>query len=216
MAGYVTKNHMQIACKKFGCQKAVEVCYWTCKFRPKCKDWQGALQGQPGTVAITERLAAAAAKTGRSFDVNTLIKPVRIKRKAAKPVLLTPVIPVPVKIELKNKKLAPVLTAPKKVKVEMKPVLKTAPEAEKTAPENTTENTTGAKTSAPKPASKAARPKAPQNGPVYLLLNKNGKYKELREADLLKEAANIMANPSVRLVKGQFLVPHITFKPQDE
>ncbi|MFN7927074.1 MAG: hypothetical protein U0Y68_03865 [Blastocatellia bacterium] len=55
---------MQIACKRFGCQKAVEVCYWTCKHRKKCKDWTGALEGAPGLVAITERLEGAAARVG--------------------------------------------------------------------------------------------------------------------------------------------------------
>ncbi|MFN7927076.1 MAG: hypothetical protein U0Y68_03875 [Blastocatellia bacterium] len=51
---------------------------------------------------------------------------------------------------------------------------------------------------------------------MYLLLSKNGKYRELREADLLKEAANIIKDASLRLVKGQVLVPQITFKPFDE
>ena len=67
-----------------------------------------------------------------------------------------------------------------------------------------------------KPAPKPARPKVPTNGTVYLLLSKNGKYKELRESDLLKEAAIIIKDPSLRLVKGQYLVPQITFKPFDE
>ena len=44
----------------------------------------------------------------------------------------------------------------------------------------------------------------PTNGTVYLLLSKNGKYKELRESDLLKEAAIIIKDPSLRLVKGQY------------
>ena len=54
------------------------------------------------------------------------------------------------------------------------------------------------------------------NGTVYLLLSKNGKYKELRESDLMKEAATILKDSSLRLVKGQYLVPQITFKPFDE
>lgn len=68
---------MQIACRRFSCQKAVEVCYWTCKFRRNCKDWQTALTGEPGLVLIQSRLEAAAAKTGRAFDAQTLASPVR-------------------------------------------------------------------------------------------------------------------------------------------
>jgi hypothetical protein len=66
---------MQLACQRFSCQKAVEVCYWSCKFRRKCKDWQKAMTGEPGLVAIQSRLEAAAAKTGRAFDLQTLTFP---------------------------------------------------------------------------------------------------------------------------------------------
>src|ERR1041385_230624 len=83
---------MQIACKRFGCQKAVEVCYWACKFRRNCKDWQGALEGEPGSEAIRERLESAAAKTGRVFDAATMIKPTRTKRLIAAPRSVSPLI----------------------------------------------------------------------------------------------------------------------------
>ena len=82
---------MQIACKRFGCQKAVEVCYWTCKYRRNCKDWNSALEGAPGLIAITERLEGAAAKSGRIFAANTLLKPTRLKRAAATAALRVPV-----------------------------------------------------------------------------------------------------------------------------
>lgn len=73
---------MQIACKRYDCQKAVEVCYWSCKFRKSCKDWEGALAGIPGAAAIRERLEEAAKKSGRAFDPQLLIVPAR-KKKAA-------------------------------------------------------------------------------------------------------------------------------------
>jgi hypothetical protein len=72
---------MQIACKRFDCQKAVEVCYWSCKFRKGCKDWANALAEVPGADAIRERLEAAAKKSGRVFEPATLI--VQISRKRA-------------------------------------------------------------------------------------------------------------------------------------
>ncbi len=73
---------MQIACTRYDCQKAVEVCYWVCKFRPKCKDWQNALKEKPGIDAIGERLEAAAKKTGRVFDSQTLVVLTGVRRKA--------------------------------------------------------------------------------------------------------------------------------------
>ena len=215
---------MQIACKRFGCQKAVEVCYWTCKHRKNCKDWVGALNGQPGLIAITERLEMAAAKSGRVFEAKTLVKPVRLKRAASASALRTHVVLVmkaDTKIPLK-------VTAPKTVSKPVtngthlkqrpvkfvKPERKVMPKPEENKFEATTEATTPKATG--KPAPKPAKPKFPTNGTVYLLLSKNGKYKELREADLLKEAATILKDPSLRLVKGQYLVPQITFKPFDE
>ena len=73
---------MQIACKRYDCQKAVEVCYWSCKFRKICKDWEGALAETPGVNAIRERLEAAAKKSGRPFDPKLLVVRAR-KKKAA-------------------------------------------------------------------------------------------------------------------------------------
>ncbi len=64
---------MQIACKRYDCQKAVEACYWVCKFRRNCLDWHSALKEAPGIDAIRERLEAAAKKTGRIFDPQTLV-----------------------------------------------------------------------------------------------------------------------------------------------
>lgn len=67
-----------------------------------------------------------------------------------------------------------------------------------------------------KPKAKPARPKVVTEGPVYLLLNANGKYKELTESDLQTEAASVVKDPTLRLVKGQFLVPQISFKLEEE
>ncbi|MFN0084685.1 MAG: hypothetical protein ACKVX9_04790 [Blastocatellia bacterium] len=64
---------MQIGCARFACMKAVEVCYWSCKFRKSCKDWHTALIEQPGIEAISQRLAEASKKSGRVFDPQTMI-----------------------------------------------------------------------------------------------------------------------------------------------
>ena len=77
------------------------------------------------------------------------------------------------------------------------------------------------KTAAVKTKPKAVKPKpmskpASNNGPIYLLLFSNGKYKELRESELNSEAAGVLKDQSMRLVKGQFLVPQISFKVADE
>ena len=74
---------MQIACKRFDCQKAVEVCYWSCKFRKGCKDWENALAEEPGAIAIGERLAEAAKKSGRVFVAADLVQIQSKKRKVA-------------------------------------------------------------------------------------------------------------------------------------
>jgi hypothetical protein len=63
-----------------------------------------------------------------------------------------------------------------------------------------------------KPVSKPAS----NTGPIYLLLFSNGKYKELRESELNTEAAGALKDPTLRLVKGQFLIPQISFKVADE
>ncbi|MBO0862541.1 MAG: hypothetical protein J2P21_29390 [Chloracidobacterium sp.] len=67
-----------------------------------------------------------------------------------------------------------------------------------------------------KPAGKQISKPTPNNGPVYLLLFANGKYKELRESELNTEAAGVLKDPTLRLVKGQYLVPQISFKVADE
>jgi hypothetical protein len=81
------------------------------------------------------------------------------------------------------------------------------------------------KTAAAKAKTKAAKPKpvnkpiskpAPINGPIYLLLFANGKYKELRESELNTEAAGVLKDQTLRLIKGQCLVPQISFKVADE
>jgi hypothetical protein len=63
--------------------KAVEVCYWSCKFRKNCKDWEGALAEVPGVEAIRERLEAAAKKSGRVFNPADLVVLKKAKRSAA-------------------------------------------------------------------------------------------------------------------------------------
>ena len=72
------------------------------------------------------------------------------------------------------------------------------------------------KAAKPKPAAKPSSKPAQNNGPVYLLLFANGKYKELRESELNTEAAGVLKDQSLRLVKGQYLVPQISFKVADE
>ena len=81
------------------------------------------------------------------------------------------------------------------------------------------------KKAAAKAKSKAAKPKpiikpvskpANNNGPIYLLLFANGKYKELRESELNTEAAGVLKDQTLRLIKGQYLVPEISFKVADE
>lgn len=64
---------MQISCQRYSCMKAVEACYWSCKFRKNCKDWHDALAGTPGVDAITEQLQAASKKSGRVFDPQTIV-----------------------------------------------------------------------------------------------------------------------------------------------
>ena len=74
-----------------------------------------------------------------------------------------------------------------------------------------------AEVSKPKQAKqKLPRPKPVSSGPVYLLLGPNGKYKELRESELLTQAALLLKDPSLRLVKGHMLVPTISFKAVEE
>ena len=72
------------------------------------------------------------------------------------------------------------------------------------------------KAAKPKPVSKPVSKPANNNGPIYLLLFANGKYKELRESELNTEAAGVLKDQTLRLVKGQCLVPQISFKVADE
>jgi hypothetical protein len=173
---------MQIACKRFSCQKAVEVCYWSCKYRRTCKDWSNALNVAPGIELISERLESAAAKSGRTFEATTLLKPVKPKRK------------LPIERKLMAKPMSEEIKTENVKREESAPKTSKAPVVSKAPPK-------------PKPAS---------DGTVYLLLTKNGKYRELRESQLIKEAAVILKDPTLRLFKGQYLVPHITFRPQGE
>ena len=250
---------MQIACQRFSCQKAVEVCYWTCKFRRKCKDWQTALAGEPGLVLIQSRLEAAAAKTGRAFDAQTLASPVRkVKAPAPSP-----------QAKLADRNASPLAgtgmtkeAAATKVSVVSRPALsvqnnsiprsdvtplsraqaaapdttenqklrtKQLPARRKAAPEKPKQekqamNETKTETPSEKPETgktkqakqKPVRPKPVSSGPVYLLLGPNGKYKELRESELLTQAALLLKDPSLRLVKGHMLVPTISFKAVED
>jgi len=79
-----------------------------------------------------------------------------------------------------------------------------------------TRTSESAKAQTPKPKKRAPRAKPATNGVVYLLLEKNGKYKELREADLIGEASRMLKDPSLRLIKGQLLIPRITLRPAGE
>ncbi|HYE72401.1 MAG TPA: hypothetical protein VEF04_03685 [Blastocatellia bacterium] len=228
---------MQIGCKKFGCQKAVEVCYWSCKHRRNCKDWRSAIETQPGEVAIRERLEAAAAKNGRLFDVTTLISPGRPKRIVTPPAVSLLTAPASNSVTQKKldkkrrpaRRIEPVKAVaeqsiarpiPRKKTQQKERIKKMAkPQLEENpidAPE-AIESSPMPKASAPKPKKKAAaKPKQATTGTVYLLLSSNGKYRELRESELMTEAAVIIKDPSLRLVKGQFLVPQISFRPSEE
>lgn len=220
---------MQLACQRFGCQKAVEVCYWSCKFRRKCKDWQKAVTGEPGLVAIQSRLEAAAAKSGRAFDLQTLTSPTRkvpsqtgkqsvatrvsVVSRPALTVQSNPGTRSDVAMLSRAQSAASSTTEasiPIRNKRPAKAQAATSTEMNEPTKETMTERATAAK---PKKAVlKALRPKPASNGTIYLLLSKNGKYKELRESELLNQAAMLLNNPALRLVKGQLLVPTISFQ----
>lgn len=219
---------MQLACQRFSCQKAVEVCYWSCKFRRKCKDWQKAMTGEPGLVAIQSRLEAAAAKTGRAFDLQTLTFPIRkghspVRKEAAATrvsVVSRPALTVQSNpgtrsdVALLSRAQSAVSSTTEAsilIRKKRPAIVQTAPINEMN--ETTKETTEKAATAKPKKAApKAPRPKPTASGTVYLLLSKNGKYKELRESELLNQAATLLNNPALRLVKGQLLVPTISFQ----
>jgi hypothetical protein len=92
----------------------------------------------------------------------------------------------------------------------------TAPEMSAPAFEKTAAAKAKTKAAKPKPVNKPVSKPAPTNGPVYLLLFANGKYKELRESELNTEAAGVLKDQTLRLIKGQCLVPQISFKVADE
>ncbi|HKX32623.1 MAG TPA: hypothetical protein VJ302_33365 [Blastocatellia bacterium] len=88
-----------------------------------------------------------------------------------------------------------------------------APEQEQEAPASGISKPVAArsKAKAAQPKSESEPSKPVSNGPIYLLLSANGKYKELSEAELQIEAASVLKDPTLRLVKGQYLVPQISF-----
>jgi len=92
----------------------------------------------------------------------------------------------------------------------------TTPEISATAFEKTAAAKSKTKAAKPKPVNKPVGEPTPNNGPIYLLLFANGKYKELRESELNTEAASVLKDQTLRLIKGQSLVPQISFKVADE
>lgn len=292
---------MQIACQRFGCQKAVEVCYWSCKYRKGCKDWRGSIEGEPGAEAIRARLEQASARSGRPFDVATLIIPARTRRSSAPKVMALPVVPSgrsarriaegrdiekpekpekvvkaaragrgrrgaaakeqekkeqekperPERLEKAGKRRLRVVeggakeartgssasrTGKREAKAQLRrektnlegeridrmarftPPTTEEVEAKESATTNgdTAEAVTTAKPASAKKQKGARRAKPVRSGPIYLLLSSNGKYRELSEDELAAEAAHMLKDKSLRLVKAQFLIPQITFRPADE
>lgn len=186
---------MQIGCKRFGCQKAVEVCYWSCKYRRTCKDWKGALEDRPGSAAIQTRLEEASAKSGRPFDLATLVLPLRAPRKPA---------PEPANFQPRPKATQETLKKMNRRENQETPEAPAAPSNKENG---------SAKPAAARPKKRGRQPAPASDGSVYLLLEKTGKYRQISESDLLVEAGRMLKDPSVRLVKGQLLVPQITLRP---
>lgn len=221
---------MQIACNRFSCQKAVEVCYWTCKFRRDCKDWRNALAAEPGMEAIAERLRQASKKSGRAFDPQTMVLTSRSKKNRAAVVSKTPMAHLQsggfstargeMKFGNQNEPTPNnmINTNFGEVQEQMTESNLDTPVAEAATTESSAGNSSkpaAAKAAKPKPVVKP-KPVAANNGPVFLLLYPNGKYKELRESELNTEAADVLKDPSLRLVKGLPLIPQISFKSADE
>ena len=227
---------MQIACKRFSCQKAVEVCYWACKYRRDCKDWHGALNGTPGSSAIAEQLAEAAKKNGRVFDPQTMVltsgNKKNLKKNRAAIVSKSSIahlqsasfstargeaefsdqgepflnnIPIITFVEVKESMTESNLDTP---------TIETAAKSEAAA--ESSSKPAAPKAAKPKPVAAKPKPAANNAGPVFLLLYPNGKYKELRESELNTEAADVLKDPSLRMVKGLPLIPQISFKSPDE
>jgi hypothetical protein len=99
----------------------------------------------------------------------------------------------------------------------LNPTVEESPVAPEQEPE--TQAPAATKPATAKPKSKkpeAAQSKPATNGPIYLLLSANGKYKELSEAELQVEAASVLKDPTLRLVKGLYLVPQISFNLTEE
>ncbi|MBI1761904.1 MAG: hypothetical protein HYR56_10760 [Acidobacteria bacterium] len=181
------------------------------------------MTGEPGLVAIQSRLEAAAAKTGRVFEVQTLIAPARKAQPAATRVSVVsrPALTVQsnpgtrsdVAMLSRAQTAVSSTTEANTFERKKRPAKAQSPAPEKMSEptkETITEKGTAAKSK--KAAPKTPRPKQPGNGTIYLLLSKNGKYKELRESELLNQAAMLLNNPALRLVKGQLLVPTISFQ----
>ena len=226
---------MEIACKKFSCQKAVEVCYWSCKYRRDCKDWHSALDGMPGTNAIAGQLLAAAKKSGRAFDPQTMILTSASKKRGKKSraaiVSKSPSghlqsrdVSTPRGKAASKDRSAPIPhTTTNKIKSGEVRAKMTEDNLDTPMAAETTSIADSATEAPTKSAAKAKlkpvvkpKPVSLPNGPVYLLLFANGKYKELREAELNSEAASVLKDPSLRLIKGQALIPQISFKAADE
>lgn len=221
---------MQIGCNRFSCQKAVEVCYWTCKFRRDCKDWHNALAAEPGIEAISERLKQAAKKNGRAFDPQTMVLTSRGKKSRAAILSKTPIAHLEsasfstarCEAESSNSGESSPINITNNFHGEVKETMTednldtptAEPKAEAAA--ETPSKPAAPKAAKPKPAAPKPKPAAQTSGPVFLLLYPNGKYKELRESELNIEAADVLKDPSLRLVKGTPLVPQISFKAADE
>lgn len=222
---------MQIACKRYGCQKAVEVCYWACKYRRDCKDWLGALNGQPGVAVITGQLQEADRKSGRVFDPQTMILTSRTKKNRAAIVSKSHSAHLKsggfsmargenLDVQCEPHKHKTIKTNFGEVKEKMTESNLDTPMAEsvsatEAAAEAPTKTSAASAKAKPKPAAKP-KPVSQSNGPVFLLLYPNGKYKELRESELTTEAADVLKDQSLRLVKGHHLIPQISFKTADE
>ncbi len=226
---------MQIACKRFSCQKAVEVCYWACKYRKDCKDWHGALETVPGADAMRAQLESAAQKSGRVFDAETLVFRAGKKGKRNKQAAVVSLSPrAHLKSDGTSARAATHLQDPRASGSSKQFPNPTHGEEQTTMEDLVAEEslevqaTEAPAADAAKPAAKEkadkgkdkpkpAKPKPVTNtGPIYLLLFANGKYKELRESELQTEAAGVLKDPTLRLVKGQFLIPQVSFKTADE
>jgi hypothetical protein len=191
------------------------------------------LDAVPGTDAVTVQLSAAAKKSGRVFDPQTMILTAASKKKRKKSQaavvskspsahLQSRDVSIPRGKAASKERSAPIphttiTINPGEARVKMtEDNLDTPMTAGTTsAADSATEAPTKSSKAKPKPIVKP-KPVSLPNGPVYLLLFANGKYKELRESELNSEAASVLKDPSMRLIKGQALIPQISFKAADE